>query len=78
MEKVNIFAEHKTRFHPNVGDDALPCLNFNNYLSKIPLVTSKEMAGVIKHNISVEKSYDLVTDKILKGFQKNVGKTNLD
>jgi hypothetical protein len=44
------------RFHPYLGLDTLPVLNFNDYLDKIPLVTPREVAEEIRTNLSPPKS----------------------
>jgi hypothetical protein len=53
LEEANIFAQHlEKRFRPNSGSDTLPDLNHNDYLDKIPLVTTKEVAEGIRSNLN--------------------------
>jgi hypothetical protein len=56
------------KFHPYPGLDILEVLNSNDYLDKIPLVISREVAEEIRTNLNPKKApgLDLNTGENLK------------
>jgi hypothetical protein len=64
LEEANTFAQHlEKRFHPYPGLGILPVLNSNDYLGKIPLVTSREVAEEIRTNLNPKKHLDLISSQ---------------
>jgi hypothetical protein len=58
------WARHlEKKFHPYPGLDTLPVLNSNDYLDKMPLATSREVAEEIRTNFDPQKAPGFISSE---------------